>query len=250
MKIIGVIPSRYSATRFPGKPLADICGKPMIWWVYHQAKQAKMLDEIYVATDDERIKNVCEENGVKVIMTDSAIPTPTDRVYTVSTMVDSDLYLVINGDEPLINPEAIDKIAKEAVAHPDYDVVHAVAKITSSAEVVDYSNLKTVATENGDAVYISRSPVPYPKGTLDFEYRKLVCIYTFTKDSLKFFNDTPKGAVEKCEECDIIRFIENRKKVLFVEADDTSLSVDTPKDLDKVREVMQGRLDSGEVQID
>ncbi|EHL04228.1 putative 3-deoxy-D-manno-octulosonate cytidylyltransferase [Desulfitobacterium hafniense DP7] len=243
-KIIGIIPSRYQSVRFPGKPLADICGKPMIWWVYNQAKQAHMLKELYVATDDARIEQVCKDNGMNVLMTENSIQTPTDRVYHVSRFLDADVYVCINGDEPLVKPATIDLVAKTAIENPQCYVVHAVSEIHSQTEVVDYTNLKTVANESGEALYISRSPIPYPKGCLDFSYKKLVCVYAFTREALEFFHDTPKGLIEKAEECDIVRFLEHRKSVMFVDAHEESLSVDTLKDLDKVRLIMSNRIKS------
>ena len=102
MRVVGVIPSRYSSSRFPGKPLADICGKPMIWWVYNQLKMVPELDDVVVATDDIRIKNVCDEFGMKTIMTSNNHKTHLDRLYEVSTKVEADFYINVNGDEPLI----------------------------------------------------------------------------------------------------------------------------------------------------
>lgn len=110
MKVIGIIPARYKSTRFEGKPLAIICGKPMVQWTYNQAKKVQGIDEIYVATDSDLIKTVCEEYNMKVIMTSENNQTPTDRIYEVSTMIDSDYYISINGDEPLIETETIKSI--------------------------------------------------------------------------------------------------------------------------------------------
>ena len=110
MKIIGVIPARYKSSRFPGKPLVDICGKPMIWWVYQQAKKVPEFDEVYVATDDERIEAACDEHHMKVIMTSDKHETGSDRVAEVATKVDGDLFVNIQGDEPVINPEMIQEV--------------------------------------------------------------------------------------------------------------------------------------------
>ena len=110
MKIIGVIPARYKSSRFPGKPLVDICGKPMIWWVYQQAKKVPEFDEVYVATDDDRIEAACKEHDMKVIMTSDKHETGSDRVAEVATKVEGDLFVNIQGDEPVINPEMIQEV--------------------------------------------------------------------------------------------------------------------------------------------
>ena len=111
-KVIAVIPSRYQSSRFPGKPLADICGRPMLWWVYNQVSKVEELDDVIIATDDERIAKVCDENDMKYMMTSSEHDTPTSRMYEVSQMYDSDLYVFVGVDEPLIEPEAISAVVK------------------------------------------------------------------------------------------------------------------------------------------
>jgi 3-deoxy-manno-octulosonate cytidylyltransferase (CMP-KDO synthetase) len=234
MKIIGIIPARYASSRFPGKPLADICGKPMIIRVYEQVSMSKTLTEVIVATDDNRIVSVCAELGIKAITTDKEIAFMTERVYAASKILQADAYYCIPGDEPLVSPTTIDDVVKVYSANPTYDVVHAVGDITDATEVIDYTNLKIVSTENNECIYISRSPIPYPKGTLEFNYRKLVCGCVFSKNGLDFFHKTPKGTLENAEDCDIVRFIEHRRKVLLVPIKEKTLSVDTPKDLERV----------------
>ena len=115
MKIIGVIPARYRSSRFPGKPLADICGRPMIWWVYRQAKKVEQLDAVYVATDDERIQAACESYGIPVVMTSPDHPTGSDRVAEVAAKVEGDLFINIQGDEPLMDPDLIDALAERMI---------------------------------------------------------------------------------------------------------------------------------------
>lgn len=239
MKIIGVIPARYKSSRFEGKPLADICGKPMIWWVYEKAKKVKGLDEIYVATDDKRIENVCKELNINVIMTSKDNETPNDRIYEVSTKIDADLYVAILGDEPLIEVETIEAIIPKSEIDNFY-VANLMTTIKNASEVIDFTNLKIVTDNSGYAMYISRSPIPYPKGTLDFSYKKFVGVSIFTKDALKFYHTTSRSLVERCEDNDFIRFLENGKKVKFIEVNTNTLSVDTPKDLNYVIEKIKG----------
>ena len=237
MKIIGIIPARYKSTRFEGKPLADICGKPMVWWVYEKAKNAKGLDEIYVATDDERIEKVCKENKMNVIMTSDQNKTPTDRIYEVSTKIDADYYISINGDEPLIDPKVIEKVIPKKQKEKLY-VANLMTTITDPVQAVDSTNLKIVTNDKNEGVYISRTAVPYPKGSMDFVYKKHVGVYAFDKEALKFYHDTPRGRLESIEDIDLLRYIENHVNIDFIDVNSHSLSVDNFKDLEEVRRIV------------
>lgn len=241
MKVIAVIPSRYKSSRFPGKPLALICGKPMIWWVYQQVKKAKGIDEIIVATDNSKIFDVCTENGMNVMMTSEDHTTPTDRLYEVSTKTDGDIYMFIGGDEPLIDPEAIETLVPKNNT-PSMYVANAMTTIKTAPEVIDFTNIKVVVNEKNIGLYTSRSPLPYPKGGLDFEYKKFVGIGAFSREALDFYYHTPKGKLERIEECDLMRFIEHQIPIQFYDVECRNVSVDTPKDLEKVRELMAEKL--------
>ena len=244
LNVIGVIPSRYGSTRFPAKPLSDICGKPMVWYVYQQALKAKGLSAVYVATDDQRIVDVCNQYGMNVIMTSDQHKTPNDRVHEVSTKIDADIYVCINGDEPLIEPEVIERAIPEESDEQDLEYFYSnvITTIDNPVEVVDPTNIKAVVNAQGDAMWASRSPIPYPKGNMQFQYKKIVGIAAFSKKALQFYVDTPRSVVECTEELDLYRFLENGKKVKLKEIECHTLSVDTPKDLEKVREVMAEKL--------
>ena len=240
LNVVGVIPSRYGSTRFPAKPLSDICGKPMVWYVYQQALKAKGLSAVYVATDDQRIVDVCNQYGMNVIMTSDQHKTPNDRVHEVSTKIDADIYVCINGDEPLIEPEVIERAIPEESDEQDLEYFYSnvITTIDNPVEVVDPTNIKAVV----NALWASRSPIPYPKGNMQFQYKKIVGIAAFSKKALQFYVDTPRSVVECTEELDLYRFLENGKKVKLKEIECHTLSVDTPKDLEKVREVMAEKL--------
>lgn len=244
LNCIGVIPSRYGSTRFPAKPLSDICGKPMVWYVYQQAKKVSSLSEVYVATDDERIADVCKQYNMNYILTSNQHKTPNDRVHEVSTKIDADIYVCINGDEPLIEPEVIEKSLPDEndIDDLEYFYSNIITTITNPVEVVDPTNIKAVTNVKGDAMWASRSPIPYPKGNMQFEYKKIVGIAAFSKKALQFYVDTPRSQVECTEELDLYRFLENGKKVKLKEIECHTLSVDTPKDLEKVREVIKKKL--------
>ena len=160
LKIIGVIPARYKSSRFPGKPLVDICGKPMIWWVYQQAMKVHEFDKVYVATDDERIKAACDEHNMNVIMTSDRHQTGSDRVAEVASKVEGDLFINIQGDEPVINPEMIQEVI--SIFFEDETVTFGSLKkeITDPEEIRAASTVKVVTDQKGDAMYFSRSVIP------------------------------------------------------------------------------------------
>lgn len=232
MKTLGVIPARYGSSRFPGKPLETIRGKPMVYWVYGHMSEAENVDEAVVATEDTRIEDACKALGIPVVMTGKDTKTPTDRVWEVSETIEADRYLFLGGDEPLVSSGSIDMIAKDG---KDHAVSHAITQIHSAPEVIDFTNIKAVTDTEGYLLYTSRSPLPYPRGNLDFTYRKTVGIATFDKPSLDMYHETPQSVLEKTEEVDLIRFIEHGVRIHCVDIGKNTLSVDTPKDLEKVR---------------
>lgn len=239
MRILGVIPARLKSSRLFEKPLADICGKPMVYWVYEQAKKSKNCDEIVVATDSERVVEACSQYGINAIITSDDHDTPTSRIYEVSTKMDFDYYVFISGDEPLIDYESIDAIAGEA-KKGEADAINAMIEIKHAPDVIDFSNIKVVTNEENYLLYTTRSPLPYPKGGLDFEYMKFVGIGAFSKHALKIFNESHRSKLEQIEECDLLRFIEKGVKVKMVQVGCESLSVDTMKDLEFVTRKIQG----------
>ncbi len=239
MKTIAVIPARYQSTRLPGKPLADILGKPMIWWVYQEAKKCPKLAEVVVACDDERIAAACREYGMNYLMTSPDHDTPTGRIWEVSTKLDADLYLQVMGDEPLINAAAFDLILPDTLPDDPYYVSVLTNVMGHPADVVDFSNQKVVTNARREILMISRSPIPYPKGTLDFEYEKVTGIQLYSKQALAFYHETPKSLLEKAEENDMMRFIENGHTVHAIVSPYKTVSVDTAKDLALVCEILQ-----------
>lgn len=239
MKTIAVIPARYQSSRLPGKPLADILGRPMIWWVYQEAKKCPKLADVVVACDDERIAAACREYGMNYLMTSPDHDTPTGRIWEVSTRLDADLYLQVMGDEPLINAAAFDLILPHTLPDDPYYVSVLTNVMGHPADVVDFSNQKVVTNARREILMISRSPIPYPKGTLDFEYEKVTGIQLYSKQALAFYHETPKSLLEKAEENDMMRFIENGHTVHAIVSPYKTVSVDTAKDLALVCEILQ-----------
>ena len=250
MKIIGVIPSRYASTRFPGKGIANICGRPMIWWVYQSLKKAKGLDEAYVATDSEIVGKECDKWGIPWVMTSDSCPTHLERLYEVSTKIDADFYINVNGDEPLMESSCVEDLIPTDVDPSESYVANGMMILADPIDAYDSSKIKIATDMMGYGMYMARSPIPFPKGRSDFQLKKFVGVQCFTKKALQFFNETPRGYLESIEDIDEFRFLENGHKIKFVLTQATTLSVDTKKDLDKVRMIMQAKLDRGELSLD
>lgn len=240
MKIVGVIPARYRSTRFPGKPLADICGKPMIWWVYKQMEKARGIDEVYVATDDGRIGEMCEKEKINFIMTSDSCPTHLERLYETSQKVDADFYINVNGDEPLIDSRCIEDLIPATSVEYSY-AANGMMILTDPIDAYDTSKIKIATDMQGYGMYMSRSPIPYPKGRGDYSLKKFVGVQCFNKSALEFAAKTPRGYLEGIEDIDEYRFLENGHKLKFILTQANTLSVDTPKDLEKVRKIIKSK---------
>ena len=238
MNIIGIIPARFKSTRFEGKPLADICGKPMIWWVYNQISQIKEFTKIVVATDDNRIKTVCESYGINCIITSDTHPTHIHRIHEVSDRIDADYYVVVCGDEPLIKADVVRAVIPDYIEKDIY-VGGLCRYMNDPAEVIDPANIKIVTNENDECILLSRSAVPFPYKTILFKYKKVVGVECYNKKALDFFVSTPKGFLETIEDVTLQRFLENKIHVKYKLVDSFSLSVDTPRDLEKVVNIIK-----------
>lgn len=238
MRIVAIIPARYNSTRFPGKPLADICGKPMIWWVYNQVKKVSEILDVYVATDDERIASVCDSFNINHIMTSDSHRTSTERLNEVADSIEADLYICINGDEPLIDPKIIKAIIPKELPDTDLYVGNLMTSVSDPVEVVDFTNIKVVTDVDNNALFMSRSPIPYPKSSMDYKYYKHVGVLIYNKAALNFFASTAKGPMEMIEDINELRFIEHGNKLKMIKVEAHSLSVDTPKDLERIRNII------------
>ena len=247
MKVVGIIPARYASTRLPGKPLKDILGYPMIWWVYKRVRTVKELDEIYVATDDDRIKEVCEQYDIPVIMTSPNHPNGAMRLQEVSETVKADFYVQLNGDEPLMNTDAIAAAIPEKVTRDVAFGTNIITQIDDPAQVMDASNIKMVFDDQMNALYMSRTPIPYPFKSIDFQYYKHVGIIGYNKLMLDFYKNSQPGRFEQIEGIDTLRFLDYGKQLkLSLVPDCHSLSVDTQKDLDMVIKMMKEQNRDGE----
>lgn len=241
MKILGIIPARYKSSRFPGKPLADICGKPMIWWVYQQAVKVSDFTTVYVATDDDRIKSACEALDIPIILTSEKHQTGTDRVGEVAEKIEADLYVNIQGDEPLLDPETIRSAILPFYKDKNLYVTNLMTEIKRMSDLIDSTVPKVVYNEKKEAIFLSRLPIPYPKNPESLKYYKQVCVYGFIPEALKLFCNAPRGIIEVTEDIELLRFIENKVKVQMVEVEKDTIAVDTTSDLELVRRIVSDK---------
>ena len=239
MKILGVIPARYQSSRFPGKPLADILGKPMIWWVYQQCLKVPELAEVYVATDDDRIFNTCTQLGIRVLMTSDQHRSGTDRLGEVANRIKADVYVNIQGDEPLIEPQMIrDLIGIFADESVYYGSLR--KQITDEAEILAPSTVKVVVDKHEDALYFSRSVIPsnVKDGKTVRIYRH-VGIYAYKRDFLMTFIQLPPSELEAVEGLEQLRALENGYKLRVHETQFDSIGVDLPEHIALVEQAIR-----------
>ena len=245
MKTVAIIPARYHSSRLKGKPLADICGKPMVWWVYSRVRQSKKIDAVYVATDSEEIKTVCEDNQIPCIMTSPEHHTSTERLYEAAQSIPADVYLCINGDEPLIESALVEQVIPDQME--GFFAANLMTKIENPVEEVDEYKIKVWTDAKGNALLFSRSPIPHPKASLQFDYYKHLGVLAYSLEALRFFSQTPKGPVERIEDINELRFLEHGKPLRMIPVSAHTLSVDTQKDLEYVRDVITRKLERGEI---
>lgn len=238
LKILGVIPSRFESSRLPGKPLKDICGKPMVWWVYQLAQKVKGLSDVVVATDDTRIIDKCDELGIPSIMTSKDCPTGTDRVAEVASKIPADVYITIQGDEPLLEPHVIQTLIDLITS--DENIVCATLKTEyhNPVDVVNQTTPKVVEDTKGNIMLFSRAPIPYPKASLNYKYYKPMGVYAFRPETLKKYVSLDRGPIEKIEDIELLRLIENGVKIRIAEVFSNTVAVDTEKDLNRVRDII------------
>ena len=238
MKVIGVIPARYESSRFPGKPLALICGKPMIWWVYQQCLKVDGLDEVYIATDSQKIQFKCKELGLNCCLTGHC-DTGSDRVAEVAEKINGDIFINIQGDEPVIEPEMIQQVIDMFL---DEDVNFATLKteIKDVDEISASSTVKVVTDKNGDAMYFSRSVIPsnIKDGKLAKIYRH-VGIYGYKCDALKLFHKWPQVELELGEGIEPLRALFYGYKFRVAETNYSSIGVDYPEHIKIVEEFIK-----------
>jgi len=239
LRVMGIIPARYDSSRFQGKPLCLINGIPMIKRTYEQVKGSKLLDKLVVATDSVKIQDYCKQENILVVMTSEKHQTGTDRLVEVAKMEDFDLYVNIQGDEPIIDYNSIDQIVSEYKINGDvYDVYNLYKRIDDLEEIENSNIIKIVVNKDDELIYMSRHPIPFNKSKNQTKYNKQVCVYGFTKKALNIFSDRDKTHNERFEDIELLRFLDLGCKVKMARTKVDSIAVDTPEDVKRVEDFL------------
>ncbi len=240
MKILGIIPARFESTRFPGKVLVDIKGMSMVQRVYEQANKSALLTKVIIATESKKVKKHVESFGGEAVLTSTNHASGTDRCYEAFTLQEETYDYVINiqGDEPFIAPNQIDELAK--LLDDRVELATLIKKITTSSELFNYGEVKTVFNKEMEALYFSRQPIPFCRNAGEMEwlsnqdYYKHIGIYAYRADVLKKISKLPVSALEKAESLEQLRWIENGLKIKLAYTKHESICIDTKEDLEKV----------------
>lgn len=246
MRVTAVIPARYASTRFPGKPLADLCGKPMIQWVCEGAARCSLVDQVIVATDDLRIAETVAAFGGTVVMTRADHPTGTDRLAEVAAGLASDLIVNVQGDEPLIDPLMIEAAVRPLLADATIPMGTLKTPLTSLEEFHNPNVVKVVTDRQGFALYFSRAPIPHPRDfatQLPSRWRELatakhVGLYVYRREFLLAFQQLPSTPLEEQEKLEQLRALEHGFRIFVAETALGVQGVDTPEDLERVRQLI------------
>jgi 3-deoxy-manno-octulosonate cytidylyltransferase (CMP-KDO synthetase) len=242
MDVIGVIPARYSSTRFKGKVLADILGKPLLQHVWERARQAVILDDLLIACDDELVASTASGFGAKVVMTSRSHSCGTDRIIEVINPLDVKVVINIQGDEPLIHPTMIDSIARALLDDSSISMATIMKKIEEADSLIDPNVVKVVVDKDNFALYFSRSCIPFLSQNSEVNsplYYKHIGLYGYTKDFLFVYKNLPASKLEKTECLEQLRVLEEGFRIKVIETKFDTIGVDTPEDLEKVKLYLQ-----------
>ncbi|MDD5196108.1 MAG: 3-deoxy-manno-octulosonate cytidylyltransferase [Candidatus Omnitrophica bacterium] len=242
MDVIGVIPARFSSTRFEGKILAKISGQPMLQLVYERAKQARLLEDVIIACDHELVADTAREFGAKVIMTSKSHISGTDRISEVVNPLDVKIVVNIQADEPLIHPSMIDSVAAALLDDKNLNMATLMKRIEDPALVDDPNVVKVVVDKNNFALYFSRAAIPYLALNAEVKqpaYFKHIGLYGYTKDFLFTYKNLPVSDLEKTERLEQLRALEEGFRIKVIETNFDTIGVDTPEDLERVKLILQ-----------
>lgn len=250
--VAAIIPARYASTRLPGKPLMDIGGKPMVWRVYEQAKKATLVDDVWVATDDWRVYDAVAALGGKVVMTSPDHPSGTDRIAEAAQNIQAEIYVNVQGDEPMIPPAMIDEAVRPLIDNPALNMGTAARQITSAHEIADPAVVKVVLDEHGCALYFSRAPIPFHRdgwaglsGIGGGSCLKHIGIYVYRREFLFRYAKMRPTALENIEKLEQLRALGNGERISVVVTKHESIGVDTPDDIEKVRALLSQKENKG-----
>ena len=241
MKVVCVIPARFDSTRFKGKPLVKICGKIVIQRVYEQVQKANLIDEIYIATDDQRIKQKSESFGANVIMTSEDHACGTDRIAEAIQNIDTDIIINVQGDEPLIEPKALDTVLKPMKDDSNLKFATLITPIDDEKEFLDKNVAKVVIDKNNFVMYCSRTKIPYSRDDDVTTIFKQIGVYVFRRDFLIKFSKMKQTPYERVEKLEQLRALENGYRLKAVETSYHPIGVDTQKKKKKVENILKER---------
>jgi 3-deoxy-manno-octulosonate cytidylyltransferase (CMP-KDO synthetase) len=242
LNVIAVIPARYASTRLPGKPLARIAGRPMIEHVVERVRQAQTLTRVLVATDDERIKTAVESFGGEALLTRSDHRTGSDRVAEVAARVLAEIYVNVQGDEPLIDHQTIDAVVSEMLEDDSIQITTPCSAITRPNDIMDPNITKVVRDFDGNGLYFSHAPIPWVRdrhGDVIVKHWKHIGLYAFRRDALLEFPTLPPGELERAEQLEQLRWLENGFRIRVVETKYDAVSVDVPEDIARVEQLLR-----------
>jgi 3-deoxy-manno-octulosonate cytidylyltransferase (CMP-KDO synthetase) len=242
--VIAVIPARHASTRFPGKPLAPIGGKPMIQHVVEGVRQARLVSQVVVATDEDEIKKAVESFGGQAVLTRHDHRTGTDRVAEVAAHLTGDIYVNVQGDEPLIDPGTVDSLIEGIIGDSAIQVATSCTAISQPNDIMDPNIVKVVRDFDGNALYFSRAPIPWVRDTAESAaplHWKHLGLYAFRREALLEFPTLPPGDLERVEQLEQLRWIENGFHIAVVETDYDAVSVDVPADVERVEKLLAAR---------
>lgn len=240
-KVLAVIPARHASTRFPGKPLAKIAGRPMIQHVVERVQQARGVSRVVVATEDERIRRVVESFGGEAILTRPEHRTGTDRVAEVAAHMEAEIYVNVQGDEPLIDPSAVEALVEAVRENSDVQVATPCTAIAQPSDIMDPNIVKVVRDFESKALYFSRAPVPWVRDRGEqvvARHWKHLGLYAFRRAALLEFPTLPPGELERIEQLEQLRWLENSFPITVVETDYDAVSVDVPGDIERVEKLL------------
>ncbi len=243
---ICVIPARYSSLRLPGKPLLKLKNKPMVIWVYDAAKNSNVFEEIVIATDDHRIMKVAQQYGARAVMTRKDHPSGSDRVWEVVRNEDYDIVVNLQGDEPFIKPSILSKLVITIRNDNEADIVTPIRKAKNVEEITSRHTAKVIVDNRGMALYFSRAPIPYPRENNFYDpdyYYIHIGIYAYRKEALYRFVQSEPPAIERIESLEQLRALWNGLTIKTVPVDYTGISIDTPEDYEKARNLLGGKND-------
>lgn len=241
MDAIGIIPARYKSTRFEGKVLADLLGKPVVQHVYETAKRARMLNDLIIATDDDRVAECVKGFGGKAALTSTDQPTGTDRLGEVVNPIDVRVVVNIQGDEPLVHHTMIDELIRTMLEDRQLTMATVIKRIDDKKELADPNVVKVVIDRHGYALYFSRSPIPFERVGPVKNFYKHLGLYAYTKDFLFTFTNLPKTDLEKAESLEQLRALEHGYRIKTIETKFETVGIDTPEDLEKAKRILLER---------